>query len=724
MAENSSDYSDDDSAKNADGDQGKETSSEKTDSKEEQSDDEILKIAHKRFKLAVESEGEMRKVALEDLKFRAGDQWPDQVKNEREQDSRPCLTINRFPQFGRQVINDLRQNPTEIKVNPVDDNATPETAKIIQGMVRHIQYKSNASVAYDTGAECAVNGGFGYWRVITNYVSEMSFQQEILIKRIRDAFSVYLDPHAQEPDGSDINWGFIVDDMSEDDYKLQYPDSEMAKNSDWESIGKTTSDWASQDTCRIAEYFCKIPRRTNICQLSNGRTCLEEELPNPMAPGVTVVDKRETIVNDIKWFKINAIEILDRTDWLGKFIPIIPVYGNELFIDGKRIVESLFRYSKDSQRMSNYFASAEAETIALAPKAPWIGAEGQFEGHEEKWAAANRKNYSYLEYKNKSLNGENIPPPSRQAVEAPIQALTQARNAANEDLKATTGIYDPSIGNRNGADLSGRAIQRLNTQSQTSNFHFVDNQARSIQHTGRICVDLIPKIYKAPDVIRILHDDGTPEVVKINQIFHKDGKEIKHMLDLGEYDVTVSSGPGYATKREEALASTLDLTGKYPNMVPYVADLMVKNMDWSGADEISQRLKAMVPQAALQMTNGKNTPDPQMQAKLAQQGQMIQQLVQHLNAATEQIKTKSKELESKERIEMAKLQTDLTLEAIKLDSSEAKHQFDQEMAMIQMRLEALGINAPINQFNDKNAGPSGMATGTNTQQQTGQPTGG
>ncbi len=689
--------------------------------KSKSENEEILRIARERFKLAEEAEADIRRVALEDLEFRAGRQWPEAVRNDRDREDRPCLTINRIPQFIRQITNDQRQNRPAIKVSPVDDHADPETARILQGIIRHIEYNSNSDVALDTAFEGAVTKGFGYFRIVTDYVDPMSFEQEILIKRIRNSFSVYLDPNSKEPDGSDANWGFIFEDVPKDDFLAENKDSELASMADWGSIGHRIPGWASSTTVRIAEYFYKEFKAVTLVQLNTGETIDESELPEVLPLGVEIKNRRKSQKPVINWCKMNGIEILEETEWLGRWIPIIPVYGDEIDINGERTLEGVIRHAKDSQRMYNYWASSETETIALAPKAPFIIAEGQVAGYEKIWKTANSRSHAYLPYKAVNVAGNMVAPPQRNVYEAPVQAITGARMQASEDLKATTGIYDSALGNRSNEN-SGIAIQRRNIQSQTSNFHFIDNLTRSIRHTGRILVDLIPKVYDSGRAARILGDDGEQEIIRINEVFTYKGEDKIFDLGKGKYDVAVDTGPSFATKRQEAAASMLDLSKAAPQLMQSAGDLLVKNMDWPGATEIAERLKKTLPPGLADENKDKPPLPPEVQAQMQQMNQMIEKLTEHLNAANDTLKTKSMELESKERIEFAKLEVQLQVEQMKLGAPQAMEAVLQELAHIHTRLELVGINKPIeSEINE--AGPEQAAPYQEHPQQQ-QPTGG
>jgi hypothetical protein len=675
--------------------------------------EKVLEEALARFKLAETAEQDIRRDALEDMKFAAGDQWDPQVRASRELKRRPCLTINRLPQFIRQVTNDQRQNRPSIKAHPVDDQGDIETAKVIQGIIRHIEYNSNADTARDTAFEGAVRGGFGYYRVVTQYESPTSFNQEILTKRIRNPMAVFFDPNSTEPDGSDANFAFVVETLSKEDFKRQYPKAKLSQSGEWETIGNDPSGWMEGNTCRVAEYFYKEYREATLVQLSGGEVVEESKLQEfaekaamrtGMSPDLTVVNRRQTQLPSVRWCKLALGEILEETDWPGIYIPIIPVYGEELVIDGKRILKGIIRDAKDSQRMLNVWKSAETETIGLAPKAPWVADAKTIEGYEHIWQSANTESYSVLPFNSRP----DAPPPQRQAFEPAVQAITQAAMLAADDLKATTGIYDAALGAKSNEN-SGIAIQRRNIQAQTSNFHFTDNLTRSIRHEGRIYVDLIPHIYDTARAARIIGEDGEQKIVKLNQPTgetSKDGKPLIYDLSVGKYDVTVDLGPSFASKRQEAAASMLDLAKTVPQLMQAAPDLVAKSLDWPGAQELAERLKKTVPPNLIDdpaNKNGQQIP-PQVQQQMTQMGQMVEQLTQKLHAAQDQLDHKILEIESKERIEMAKLQLEAEITMAKLGSQESLSLLQHQIAEIEGRMQMLHASQPI-QDNSSNIGP-------------------
>lgn len=683
---------------------------------EKQSNDneDVLVRAKERFSNALEVESENLRLADEDMQFRAGEQWPEEIKRQRERDNKPCLTINRIPQNIHQITNDQRQNRPSIRINPFDDYADVETAKILQGLIRNIENNSHADVAYDVAADHAVTGGRGHFRIKTDYCDHMTFDQDIKICAIFDQNGAILDPSHKQPDGSDASFGFVYEDISKDEFRAQWPDSKMCEAGfDW---GDVDALWSDKNTVRIAEYFEKTYKKDTLYLLEDGSTVLKSDIKknketvNALMEQAGIEDldsylknleSRETQVPIVMWYKMNGEEVLEKTEWPSKYIPIIPVYGEVLYVKGKKVTEGIVRHAKDPQRMYNYWATCETETIALAPKAPFIGAEGQFEGHEAKWNTANVKNWTFLEYKPTLLdNGQMAPPPQRQYGEANTQHITQARMLASDDLKATTGIYDAALGNQSN-EQSGVAIRSRSMQSQTGNFHFIDNLSRSIAHAGRIIVELIPVIYDTERAVRVIGTEDEQELVHLNKVFTDEkGEKKKYDVSLGKYDVVVDVGPSYATKRQEAVASMLDLSRSNPQLTAVAGDLMVKNMDWPLANEISERIKKTIDPKILGENEGEVPPE--IQAQMDEMNMIIEQMTAQLDDARYKLDNKTLELESKERIEFAKLENDLRIKSAELSVKESANPNQisillQEIAQINERMELLKIDSPISQ---------------------------
>jgi len=637
------------------------------------SKDEILSLARDRMNVAISAYSESREDELDDLRFYAGSpdnqwQWPADVLATRGAvqgqtiNARPCLTINKLPQHVRQVTNDQRQNRPSGKVIPVDDDADVEVAEVFDGMVRHIEYISDADVAYDTACENQVAYGEGYIRILTEYCDDDSFDQDIKIGRIRNSFSVYMDPLIQDPCGADAKWCFITEDITKDEYHQLYPNASPANTLQSLGVGDMSlAQWMNEKTIRIAEYFYVEYEHSKLNLYPGNATAFEGTPEDKYLRGVfgKPVKSRTADRKKIKWCKINGYEILEEQDWAGKHIPVVRVVGNEYEVDGRIHVSGLVRNAKDAQRMYNYWVSQEAEMLALAPKAPFIGYGGQFEGYETQWKTANTQNWPYLEVNPDVTDGAGnmLPLPQRAQPPMASSGLLQAKLGASEDIKATTGQFDASLGMQ-GNERSGKAILARQKEGDTGTYHYVDNLARAVRHVTRQLVDLIPKIYDTQRIARIIGEDGEADMVKINpdqqepvkKIVNQEGLVIEKIYNpsVGKYDVVVVTGPGYATKRQEALEAMAQLLQGNPDLWKVAGDLFVKNMDWPGAQEMAKRFAKTIDPSL--MGDAEDNPalaaaQQQMQA-MGQEMEQMHQMIQNFSKSVEARDLEIKEFES------------------------------------------------------------------------------
>ena len=522
------------------------------------SDKDTLAEALEEFQLSEDAESENRKQWLDDIKFaRLGEQWPDAVKRQRELDGRPCLTINRLPAMVRSVLNDARQNKPSIKVHPVDSGAKRETAEILNGLIRNIEYTSSADVAYDTALDHAVTGGFGYFRINTDYACDDEFDQDITIERISNPLTVYGDENSTCADSSDWNKAFVTELYTQEAFEKRW---KGASKSNWEADYKDMPNgWRDGDLVRIAEWWSRKEVPAVLLKLSDGMVLYEKEYLRIKdildAQGITIAGTRDTKTYKVTQRIMTGAEVLETNEWAGKYIPIVPVYGDEVNVEGKRHWISLVRWAKDPQQMFNYWRTASTELVALAPKTPFIGPKGAFNTDQAKWATANVISHPYIEY-------DGAMPPQRQPFAGPPAGALQEALNASDDMKSVMGIYDAALGARSN-ETSGRAILQRQKESDTATFNYIDNLSRSIKHAGRVIVDLIPKVYSAPRIVRVIHEDGTNESVPINKPFIPDeakspeskqyeaGKDqetidgLTKIYDVttGKYDVTCEVGP-------------------------------------------------------------------------------------------------------------------------------------------------------------------------------------
>lgn len=581
--------------------------------------DAIITLAKERFKKSTDFESDDRSLAIDDLKFINGEQWPDKVKKERERDGRPSLTENRLPTFIDQVVGDQRQNRPRIKVRPVDSKADVAVASVFTGLIRNIENTSQAESIRDHAFEQAVSAGWGYYGLMTRYCDEMSFDQEIYHRHIPNQFSVYDDPNAKLPDKSDRKWLIVTDTITKAEFENLYPKAV----SDGFDQGAGDIEWFGEGTVRIGEYWYTEPKKVKISLLSNGEVVTSEDSAQWVGgqdvngQPITVVKERTTEINKVYSCIMSGHEVLDGpNEWPGKYIPFVYVGGKELNIEGKHVRRGLVRWAKDSQRMHNYWLTTTTEIIALQPKAPWLVTPEQIEGHEGKWAQANTSNLAYLVYNN--IPGQA--PPQRTALNIlPQGAFTMMQHTV-DGMKATMGIYDASLGNQ-GNETSGKAIIARQRESDVATFAFIDNLSRAISFEGRMMVDLIPKIYDTDKIVRIINPDDSEKFVIVNRPLA--GDEIKtygadkkaqegtiYDLKVGKYDVVVESGPSYSTQRAEAAENLVSVIQAAPNLMQIAGDLLFKNLDWPGASEVATRLKKTLPPGLVEPEEGEQPPAP------------------------------------------------------------------------------------------------------------------
>ena len=617
-------------------------------------DKDLLDTMRHRMTMAISAYSSSREDELDDLRFMAGSpdnnwQWPQDVLSTRGSvqgqtiNARPCLTINKLPQHVKQVTNDQRQNRPSGKVIPANDDADVEVAAIYDGIVRHIEYMSDADVAYDTACENQVTYGEGYIRVLTEYCDEDSFDQDLKIGRIRNSFSVYMDPMIQDPCGSDAQWCFITEDITKEEYERTYPDAMPCTSIQQQGVGdQAISQWLAEDTIRIAEYFYVEYEKDELLQFPGEVTAFKDsmEAKQMQAMGFEPVRKRKVDRRKVMWIKTNGYEVLQESEWAGKYIPVVRVIGNEYEVDGEIHISGIVRNAKDAQRMYNYWVSQEAEMLALAPKAPFIGYGGQFEGYEHQWKTANTTNWPYLEVNPDVTDGAGsvLPLPQRAPPPLPQTGLIQAKLGASDDIKSTTGQYDSALGQTSN-ERSGRAILARERQADTGTYHYVDNLARAVRYVTRQLVDMIPKIYDTRRVARIIGVDGETDMARIDpmqpepvrKIEDENGVVIDKIYNpsVGKYDVVVTTGPSYMTKRQEAMDAMSQILQGNPNLWAVAGDLFVKNMDWPGADEMAERLRKTIDPAVL----ADQDEDPALQAAQQQMqamGQEMEQMFQML----------------------------------------------------------------------------------------------
>lgn len=683
-----------------------------------QTDQDILTLARQRFEKAVAYESSDREKRRQDRRFAAASpddpwQWEDQVYKDRTTAQRPTLTINKLPQHIKQVTNDIRQNRPSIRYRPADDKADPEVADILMGVVRHIEANSDADIAYDTAADHQVTEGIGYIRVLADYVSERSFDQDIFIRRVKNPFRCWDDPDIEDPTGADRMFFFVEETVSEDEFKEQFPE---AAPIDWDFVrSEAPGGWFHGDKqIRLCEYFSVEMKPGTLLLWANGETSIKgEPMPAGVYQGEKPIKERPTQVRTVIWRKMTGTSILETKEFPCKWIPFARVVGNEYEIDGKVITSGIVRNAKDSQRMYNVAQSAIVERTMQAPKAPWDAPAAAIEGYDQIWQTANTANHAFLPWNHRDEQDREIPRPQRVTPATVEPGLMAVAAASSDDIKAETGQYDASLGAR-GNETSGRAILARQREGDTATYHYVDNLARAVRHIGRIILDMIPRIYDTRRVMRIIGEDDSstsavldPEQAEPLQELKTDEGEIQRIFNpfVGTYDVYTSTGPSFTTRRIEAVEAMTAMTQANPQLWQVIGDQLVKSMDWPGAEDMAKRLKAVLlppVQQAIQENDDAPQLPPQVQQAMEQMSQQIEQMGQALQQAQAELSDKSAdrqlkayEADKKTEAEIAKAQAEVEKARIEAQAAmaglppEVANALAERFAVVEQALQVL-----------------------------------
>lgn len=616
--------------------------------------EDIWAEARDRLEISTKAESHNRPAAKEAMKFREGDQW-DHATTTTASEDEPELVINLTDALCMRVENNIRQQRPRGKCHPVGDGANIELAELINGIGRHVETRSEASVAYDTAASTALTAGWGYFRLIAEFIHPKSFQKDLRVLPIRNIFTVNMDPGAIMPSGADQVWCLISVKMKRAEYKRRYP---RLDNVNWNDVGSAKGlEWEDAEEVRLAEYFRirELPEKLYLIRGQKGEefTRYKSELPRDAAGRVVSMDgmekllaehglridgDRDSVKRQVEWFRLNGLQITERQQIPGSYIPVFRVEDRATDIDGDVIRRGMVQPMMDPQRMVNYGEVAKIKRLGLAPKAPWVGAEGQFEGRDE-WNDANKKAYSKLEYKPVIIETSQgpimIPPPARQPpaqIEAGFSEFVQGMRS---NLMAVAGAPNEPGQDQQGVVVSGKAIDRRQFLSDQSHYHVYDNLTLAIAQLWRVMVEWIPVYYTEDRMQRIIGEDSTPEMVQINKKEQDESGEhrIKNDLSVGRYDVVMDTGPGYDTKREEGAQNLLEMV-KVPVLAEIVAkvapDLLFRSIDHPYMQELADRLAAATPDGLKKVMEGLSSRAKSLVQSLANENQKLKEQLQTL----------------------------------------------------------------------------------------------
>lgn len=661
---------------------------------------DLLVRIRSRYKVMYEADKSNREAALEDLKFLhvPGLQWDKQQRDERGKD-RPTYEFNKLRVTVKRVVNDMRANRPQFKVRGVEDN-DKDTADTYEGLCRNIWTVSDGDTIADYAGEYQVGGGYGAWRINTRYSSDTAFEQDIVIEPFKNPFCLYADPSCSDPLKRDAEDWIVTEKISKRSYARLYP---KAKKIDFEHHDfDDDEDWeeeGDEGNVRIAEYWYKERYEKELWLLADGATVDASDPTNQGIDPALIKRRRTVLCPKIMMCIVSGSAILEEPrEWAGPDFPFVVVYGDWLVIDGKVHWSGLTRFSKDAQKSYNVSRTAAIEAIARAPTARFWATPDQAKGNLGGWAEAHKKNFPYMLY-NPDNKAPGPPAPSPGA-DVPV-ALSAEALVSSEDIKATSGIFDPSLGQKSN-ETSGRAITARQQQGEIATFNYRDNMAKAHRRTGEILINLIPKIYDTERSVRILGIDGAEKYVKVNsQVIDPQTGQAKPVNDLsrGKYDVTVTVGPSFSTQRQEATELYTQLGTAVPAVWTVAGDLIFKSMDLPYAEQIAERLRVLLPpQIQQQIAEGKQIP-PEAQAVMNQAAQamaVVQQQSQLVQAAAQEV------AQDKAESEKAQAKAQQAVSEIGVKRAEFDAHIQEQLAkLMQKELQLMQREAQVQSAGDR-----------------------
>lgn len=616
---------------------------------ENKNDDAILSEVKDNLKIAEDQWQENYQRGIEDKEFVTvkGAQWENGAIARRSDAGKPSFEINLLRAYCGQQINTQRQNRPQAKIVPVDNGADPDIAKLIEGLIKDTEEASDFESVADVAAENAVYSGLGFIRIITDYVSEDSFNQEPRFMMVTNPQAVYIDPQSKTFDGSDMNWAIVGEWIDKDAAEKQY--GEGLADFDLENYSNWCND--SENLVRIIEYFKREEVSDKLLMLDDGTIGLQSELLEELKISEAelsefIQNERDTTRTVIKWYKVSGNKVLDKTEFPGKYIPIVPVYGGVTFVEEKRYIFSLIHFAKDSQRLYNFWKSTEAEVLQQTQKyqdKPVASAEA-VKGYEDQWQ--NPEKYATLFYNQVSEHGEIQQAPYRMQGSSPPVAVLNAAESSKQAITDILNMHAPIMG-ADSQEVSGVAIGMRQRQSETAQFHLQDNLNKSIRHSARILLGLYQKLYTVPMMRRIIGVDGEAKTI---QLFDKTAEGILADVTVGRYDVRMDTGPSYNTQREQNFQMIMQLLQMNPQLFAIIGDILLQNSPLLNAKEISERIKKTMPPNLL--GDGDQINPEQAKAQIQQMDQVIQKMTGDL----EQLQKLVDDKDQDRQLEMVKTQ--------------------------------------------------------------------
>lgn len=683
------------------------------------SDDKILDEIREQFSFAQGAWEDVYRKGDADMRFVAGDPWDPSERKLREMMGRPCLVVDELSQYVNQRINDIRQNKRAIKLGPAGDGADDKTAELQANLIRTIEYKGGLQ-AYITGYENTIQRSFGFWGVGKRYVEDDSFDMELYIRSFPNPRTVYIDPDSKEPAGADMQFACVLEDVPIPQFKKRFPKAEKSDFSG--DVSTQYPSWVRSNSTQVCEYWRIVSKKAKLLLVGNASA--PERVWADMLPEGTYLGEGGLVLTNgkvspilrerfsdrkkVECYISSALEVLEKIDWEGKYIPIVACFGRQYYLTNggktERIIESLIRKSEGAAMMHNYIMTAKMEMIGQVLKAPYIGYEGQFVGHEQEWANANRKPTPFLQVKAllDATGNAVLPLPQRNFNNPEIQSYEIADESAKRAIQNGMGAYAANAVRSDAVGKSGRALEKQEMQADQGSYHFVDSLDSSIQHTGRILVDMIPYVYDTMRDVLLNKPDESQETVRINEPSIDPLNPIKNNMVKGRYEVTVGVGPSYQSQRDMA-SEFIDILVRNLSTLPLDPQTQAKILS------LSIKLKQLGPigERMADLVDPEKKIDEQsamaLKAKADQMMQVMQQQTEVINQLKDQLDSKQAEIQAKAQIEQEKIAAQAQLEQQKLEAQlqievmKAKSQQEIEAAKreTQLQIESMKVEAEL-----------------------------
>jgi hypothetical protein len=613
--------------------------------------------ALKRFAVLQDRERFSRALAIEDkiqLESEGGN-WEDyentssDVRNGSSGSAPPPprYHIDRVSPVLEQSLSDQRQNEIQIQVRGAH-SSNAELEGTMSGLIKSVEARSDASYAYDNCFDETQKCGYGGYQIVTEWGD--GFDQEILIRPIKDAASSLWFGESDLYTKEDALYAFVIWYMDKDEFKAQYPDSSLAEIPDdiWLQSGKMNADWYETDNhkVRMGAYWRKKPIKREIVMMTDGKTyevdeAFEATQDELAAKGITIEMRdgeemrREFDDYEIERYIINGAEILTGPQkWAGKYIPLIPEYGVQTTIQGREIIRGRVRKTRDAAMLYDYAQSAAVKQAAANVQDILMITAEQADGYEKDIEDLSLGDAAALLYNH--IDGQA--PPFRSQSRQLDMALMGISQAMAENIAATLGGSVGSGFDGTAVDgRSGEAILQGQQVSEKSNAIYMTNHIRSVSYGGKILADLLPRIKSQQAQARIINPDGSSEFVPINTsvVDLESGKSfILNDLSSSKYDIIPDVGPAYASKRQQASAQLQSLSEKNPAFGQR-PDLIVKGLDLGDGGEMYESLrKGLVMSGAVEPTDEEREEfqiDEMEQIKQQLIPELMEQLMQDAN---------------------------------------------------------------------------------------------